>query len=219
MSFSKAELFSLALSACGSDFGVSDPEEQSREAALCRLWYPEVRDQLIAAAPWPSVRAYSRLALLTERDESALWTPSAPAPHMRFAYSIPADLLHPYYLSTYERFEYLGRRISTNAEQPILFYNRREDDLSKWDQGLKDAIIHALASRIARPLTGRNEIVGQNFELAQLRTQQAQVAAANSQDMQQEELPDWLQVRGSSISSPTKYFHPFTSLNIEGMAK
>lgn len=218
MSFSKAELFSLALSASGSDFGVSDPEEQSREAALCRLWFDQISDQIIAAAPWPSVRAYARLALIDERDTAALWQPGAPAPHWRFVYGTPSDLLHPYYLATFERFEYLSARISTNAEQPILYYNRREEDLAKWDQGLKEAVIHALASRIARPLTGSAEVVQEQFQLAQIRILDAQVAAANTQDMAHEDLPDWLQARGTSIRAPDKYFHPFQMINAEKVA-
>lgn len=218
MSFSKVELFNLALSACGADLGVSAPDEQSREADLCRLWYSTVLDMVISTAAWPSVRAYSRLALLTERDPDALWLPADPDPQWRYAYAVPSDLLHPYHLSTFERFEYSSARISANAEQPILYYNRRVDDPALWDQGLRDALIHMLAAKIARPLTGKSTIVQQNFELAQIAVQNAQGLAANSQEMPTESMPDWLQARGTTLLAPDKFIYPFQRLSVEKLA-
>lgn len=210
-------IYNLALSACGSSATVSSPTERSREAALCNQWYAVVRDNVLAAAPWPSVRKFARLARVAELGDGQ-WTGASPDPEFRFAYGVPADLLHPYHLQSFRPFTYglIGneRRISSNEEAPILYYNSRQEEPSGWEQGLALAVIYALAFHLARPLTGRNSTQEVNATLASNYVEAAATRAANQYEQQKDALPDWLQARGYAVSQTEKWFYPMQGLNL-----
>jgi hypothetical protein len=212
------ELYNLALSACGSVQSVSDPLERSREADLCRLWFPTARDSVLAAAPWPSVRKYARLALLVERDQSEPWLASDPDPEFRYSYAIPSDMIHPYHLQSFRRFTYglvgANRVISTDDPAPILFYNSRQEEVENWEPGLRFAAMYTLAFHIARPLTGRGGTQETNATLAQLYVDEAATRAANGQEDPKDVLPDWLQARGYADAAFERWFYPMQSLNL-----
>lgn len=216
MSTGLVNIFNLALSACGSQASVSDPDENSREAALCRLWYDQTRDTIMASAPWPSVRRYARLAQLREKGD--LWLAGDPSPQFRFSYAIPSDMLHPYRMESYQRFELSsvasGRIISSNEEQPILLYNIRVNDTALWESGLRTAIIYGLAVNLAIPLTGRSQRLQENFQIASQQIEDAQVNAANSSQIQEDHLPDWLQARGYAYGGVEKFVYPFQTFAV-----
>jgi hypothetical protein len=216
MSTGLVDVFNLALSACGSQASISDPDEQSREAALCRLWYPQTRDTIQAAAPWPSVRRHARLARLNEQGD--LWQSGDPTPEFRFSYAVPSDMLHPYRMASYERFDLgsvPGRRIiSSNEEQPILLYNRRTEDPALWESGLRTAMIYGLAVNLAIPLTGRSQRLMENFQMASEQIEAAQINAANSSQTQVEPLPDWLQARGFAFAGASRFVYPFMTFSV-----
>jgi hypothetical protein len=208
------DVFNRALSACGVELGITDPDENSREAALCRLWYPIVRDNVQSAARWPSLRRYARLALAKERDFDEDWVSSDPAPSFRYRYAAPADLLLPYHLSTYERFEYFSRLISTNEPEAILYYNAKVENPAQWETGLELAVIHTLATYLAIPLTGRSSRLEENAQLAFVRIEEAQTLAANAENDYAETLPDWIQARGYANPTIEKYFYPLRELKL-----
>lgn len=212
------EIFNLALNACGVELGVTSPDENSREAALCRLWYPRVRDNVIGSARWPSARRTARLALLIQRDPSVMWEPGDPEPDYRYAHAVPADLIRPYYLETYARFSYalLGeiRAIHSNTHAPLLHYNARVTDTSLWDQDLRLAVVHTLATYLAMPLTGNRERLNDNANLAFEFVEQAKTASANGEHEPEETLPEWLQVRGYGNPGAQRYFYPAETLAV-----
>jgi len=217
VSYSLVNVYNLALSACGADTSISSPTERSREADLCQTWYPFIRDLAASGAPWPSVRAYARLALLTERDRADPWLSSDPAPTWKYGYSKPENLLHPYHLATFDRFDFLQGQIMTDNKEPILHYNRREEDPSKWDHGYFTAVVHLLAARIARPLTGTARVVQENFEIAETQRMSVLSAFVNGVDTQVDALPDWLQARGTDIATPVKFIYPFQTFFLESV--
>lgn len=212
------DIYNRALSACGVESGISEPDENSREAATCRLWYPAVRDNVLSAAPWTSVRKFSRLALITERDMSLPWTTGNPNPRYRFAYAVPSDLLQPYHLETYSPFSFdiVGsvRAFSCDEPEPIMYYNSRVSDESLWESELSLAVVHTLATYLSIPLTGRAQRLQENAELAFRMVERAQTAAANASDEKEENLPDWFQVRGYGHSSVTRFYYPMQSLSV-----
>ena len=215
------EIFNLALSACGVEVGVTSPDENSREAAACRLWYPRVRDNVLASAPWPSVRKQARLALLRERGAGD-WTPLDPVPDYRFAYAVPSDLLRPYYLHCYGRFDFsyyqTARAIHTNTNSPILFYNALVQDTSLWQVDLRLAVIHTLATYLSIPLTGSAERIQQNANLAFEFVEAARAQSANEGHEPEEVMPEWLQVRGYGNPGASRYYYPAATLAV-GSAK
>lgn len=208
-----AALWNRALSAIGAEDSVSDPTENSREAATCRKWYPFVRDMIQGAAPWPSVTDYARLALVGTADDQ--WSSGDPTPGFIYRFAAPAGLLRPYYLNSFARFAYTRGHISCNEPAPILYYLRREEDLQMWDLDLEIAVTHMLAAYLAKPLAGKSQIMQEQFELAQFKVEEARAAAANVEMRAVEDLPDWLQVRGYGNSPVDKYFYPLGALNVE----
>ena len=144
---SLVDLYNRAISINGGAASISSPDENSREAALCRTWFTFIRDMVMGAAPWPSLKAYSRLARVGTRADSG-WEPGGPAPAFLYSYAEPAEMLRPLHMQSYNRFAWSGRLIHSSEETPILFYLRRESDLSLWDDDLLIAITYALAAQI-----------------------------------------------------------------------
>src|SRR5690606_2284091 len=215
---SEVEIFNEALSAIGVRSSISLPDEQSREAEVCRLWYPTVRRLVLRAAPWHSARTASRLGLLAERSDNAAWTPDDPEPGYRFAYGQPSDLLHPNWLTTYNRFVqalYKGsqKAIMTNEPDAILIYTKDLTNVSLWDAGLRMAVVQGLASYIAMQLTGKRERSRDAQAQANDIILRARAMDANSQEDQYESIPDWIVARGYSQYNPVpRYVFPYGPL-------
>lgn len=211
-------LYNLALDASGSRDRIAAPTETSRQAETCELWYPEVRDQVLAAAWWPCTRANTRLALIVERDADVAWTAVDPDPGFRFAYAAPSDMLIPRYLS--EMTQFVLSTSSTNAvvlatqtENAVLTYSKRQSNINTWEPQLKMAIIYGLAAHISIPLHGKNDRAALNEQRANNLILAARVAAANSGSEQYQSTPEWIAARGSSYDTPTTaYVFPYGSM-------
>lgn len=218
MSLTVTDIFNQALSSLGGN-GITSAEENSREAALCRLRYPHLRSQILSAAPWPSVRKYEYLALRAS-NTTGVYVTGGPAPGYTFAFSPPSDLLHPYHLHSYGRFEYslgpTGRQISCSEEAPLLFYNANITDPALWEFPLVNAVIHGLAAVLARPLTGRGQQVQESYQIAAEEIEGARARAANSQDEQDDTLPDWLVARRGAHVATSRYIYPFLTFGVPG---
>jgi len=209
------DIFNLALSACGSTSTVGSADERSREAQTCRLWFPVVRDNLQAVAPWPCVNASQRLARLA--TSSVPWQNGESEPGFQYSFSLPSNLLLPRFLNSYRPFT-LGfngseKIISTSEENPILQYNARNENIGTWDHPLIMATIYVLATHIARPITGRSTTVGENKQLADEIVSAMLTSVANAGDKQMEAIPSWISARGYSNPSSDYYIVPFQSIN------
>lgn len=88
-------IFNLACSAIGTRARIASPTENSREAEVCRDWYDLIRDRVLQMAPWPEATAWSRLALLQERDDTLDWASTDPDPGFRYMYALPSDYIYP----------------------------------------------------------------------------------------------------------------------------
>lgn len=214
------QLYNMALDAAGSNKAgsVTDPAETSLPARVCTRWFAPTRDQVLGAARWPSIRAFSRLALLVERDVDADWVATDPAPGWAFSYSAPSDMLRPWHLSDFSRF--IMSTTSTNAialntqtENAVLVYGKRQTDLNKWDPQLFMAMVYALASNICMPLNGKRDRAIDCKNEANIRISAARADAANAGESLYESVPDWIAARGSIYSSPsTKFFYPYAPM-------
>lgn len=209
-------VWNRALSAAGGRGLISSLTEPGREADLCRLWYPLVRDAVLKAASWPCASEYARLAMLAERA-NVEWDISQPPPTWRFAYAVPTDMLAPRHLMSYARFIQTlhggARAIATNDEDAILHYTKRQDDTSRWDVGVENAVIASLAAQLVLPLTGKmnraQELAGRANEIVLL----ARTEFANESDETYDALPSWLTVRGyESALNPVRFFWPLENL-------
>lgn len=207
-------IYNLALNQVGARDNVSITTEASREAEVCRLWYPVVRDQILRAAHWPSCRKLARLALLAEAADVP-WTELLPEPGYAYTYGQPADLLYPRYLTTYEPFivNNFGnsQAITCNTYQAILVYTFRQTNVALWEASLQSAIAFGLAAYICMPLTGKPARTRELLNQANSTAMQARVEAANEGGRMLDTLPDWIAQRGysnTSILSP-RFVYPY----------
>ena len=211
-------LWNLALSEVGSRALISAPDERGREADLCRLHYPHVRDVLLKGASWPCASAWQALAVLEERNFSAAWTVDDPAPGWRFTYAAPSDMLAPRYLASFGRFTAAAKAgqavIYCSEEDAILHYTAAVTDVSLFDHGLVNAIVAALAARLCRPITGKD---GRTADLRQAAVEAVLLARtefANESDEHVEALPSWLQARGLSMTpQSSRFYYPISDVN------
>jgi hypothetical protein len=213
-------LYNLALDSIGARNNISLPSEQSREAEVCNLWFPNVRDQVLASASWPEATKMERLALLSaqDADEDQTWAQGDPRPDLSNAYALPVDCLRPQYISGYGRFTLQsygvdGRALMTNGTSPILVYTFRQKNIAMWSAELQMAIMYALAANICTPLTGKTSRTKVLIEQANQHIIAARETAANMGDEGFESIPDWISARGYSGGvSQTRYLYPFGSL-------
>lgn len=214
----EVSIYNLALSSIGTRSSVALPTEKSREAEICRLWFGPVRDRVLRAAPWPSTRAWARLALLKERDYDDRWVADDPEPEFLYAYSPPSDMLAPRYLAGYQRFtlaSYPGNKLAimTNQHQALLCYTKKQPVIGLWDAGLQMAIVNALAAHIALPLHGKTARARNALEQANTLIMQAREEAANDDVDSTESIPPWIAARGyTGTLNETRYIYPNGSL-------
>jgi len=206
-------LYNLALSAIGTRARVAHPNETSREADICRLWYETVRDKILSAAPWGSCQASAALALKAQQDFADAWAAGDPEPPWIYQYTLPADHLYPRYLDSYETFR-LGDAagvpvLHTNAYAPVLTYTRKDVPASSWSADLWMAMIHGLAGFIAMPLHGKPSRAQSSLDLANRMILEARVQAGNENVTEFDSVPDWLLARGVTSSiTPSRYIYP-----------
>lgn len=93
--------------------------------------------------------------------------------------------------------------ILTNQENAICCYIRRVTDPNQWDSQFQQAMIAALASRLAIALTGSIQIANQQISLANSFIQAARATDGNEGLTVNDVTPDWLRVRG--IDYPYDY--------------
>lgn len=211
-------LYNLALDAIGARNKISLPTEQSREAEACNLWFPNIRDQVLASAAWPEATKMARLGLFSAQDDDGFWDPGEPRPDLLNAFSVPVDCLRPQYLSNYAKFAIQSygsenKALMTNESSPVLIYTFNQPLVQLWSQELQMAIMYGLAASICTPLTGKSSRTKILLDQANERIIAARESAANTNDERLESLPDWIAARGYiDTTTAQRFFYPFGSL-------
>lgn len=213
---SEVQVYNLSLNAVGERSNISAPTEQSRPAEVCRLWYSVVRDQILAAAPWPEATKIANLAVLAEADDETAWLETEPRTGYSYVYAMPSDALRPRYMSDFSKFlfaNYDGQRaLHSNTEDASLAYTSRLENVALWDAELQMAIVYGLAANICMPLSGKPSRAKALADRANELITTARVAAANANNEYYESVPDWIIARGFNATSSPRYFHPYGSL-------
>lgn len=215
----KITIWNLALSAIGSRALISSPVEKGREADLCRLYYPQLVDSLLKSASWPCANAWAKLAVVAERDLSVAWTPGPVAPGWRFAYAAPADMLAPRHLISFNRFAVGNYAEQTllymQEEQPVLYYTRRVEREETFDTALTSALISILASKLCRPISGKDGRTEKLKEEAVETVLLAKTEFANESEAFEETLPSWVQARGIVMQPRiSQYYYPSFDISV-----
>ena len=201
----KLDIWNKAVQACGSAGEISDDDEESRPAELCRQWYSEVVSVVQEAAWWPTSRKVTKLASRTDETIE----------EYQFSFRLPTDFFMARYLTSGMPF-HVDDRLLTNDGEPVLVYSFINEDPGKWPPAQTRATIFALASKLARPLTGHRELSATLEGQANYLLREAQASEANKQE-QTETVPDWIVARhGGSPSVRFSYpigdgFQSYTS--------
>jgi hypothetical protein len=210
-------LYNLALDTIGARCQINLPSEQSREAEACNRWFPNIRDQVLASAPWPEATKMERLALLATQDDD-IWLQGEPRPDMLNAWGYPTDCLRPQYLTDFNRFAVQSygaehKAIMTDVATPVLVYTFRQPLIQLWSSELQMAIMYGLAASICTSLTGKTSRAKLLMQQANDQIIAARESAANTNNERLDALPDWIAARGYNDSTPrNRYFYPFGSL-------
>lgn len=210
-------LYNLALDTIGARNKISLPTEASREAEACNLWFPNIRDQILASAPWPEATKMDRLAELSVQTGDT-WLQGEPRADLLYAYSLPSDMLRPQYLTNFSKFSLQSygtesRALMTNQPSPLLVYTFRQTNVHLWGPELQMAIMYGLAAAICTSLTGKTSRTKLLIEQANNIIISARESAANTSDERLDSLPDWISARGFTDGSiQSRYFYPFGAL-------
>jgi hypothetical protein len=210
----KTAIFNMALSVAGSRSLVQSWEEDSREAELARVWYDQVRKQILAAGNWSGAKRTARLALVAEFPTDGEWVTGSPEPGWQYSYALPSDFIRPRYLSDYGRFSLAMRTneqrvLMTNGASPLLVYTADLDNPETWEEYLSMAIIHGLGAYLANGLSGKSSKVQFAEAKANQMVLESRVISANEDYRPVEVLPDWIAARGYGNESAGRYIYPW----------
>lgn len=217
-------LFNQALTAIGHAGNVTDPNADSKQTAVLKLWYPVARRAVLSSFHWASVRRAKRLAIAKSRDLSLDWADTDPLPGYRYAYALPANCLRPQFLGDYSRFALssLGgeKVLNTNCSRAILYYTEDIDAPSQWEADLYQAIVYALAASINMAHNGKAQLTQKLEQQVHQLTTFAKVADANEDDEYFEAVPGmWA---GTGYQAPpaatrSQFIYPTTTFNVSGL--
>ena len=165
---SQIAIWNLALGRLGDGAAVGAPDERSRQAELCRQFYPLARRSVLEMRDWNFNTRVAALAPVAAPPEAAEW---------RAAYAVPANALRvfrvgePYSLTGSADakgadFEVItaadgARIILTDWPEAACKFTVDVVDEARWSPLFTDAMTWYLASTLAGPLllgeTGRNQ--------------------------------------------------------------
>jgi hypothetical protein len=150
MATSPTDIANLALSEIGSRLIASLETENSEEARVCRLHYPQCRDALLRQHQWSFATARADLSKLD----------AAPLSDWDSAWQLPADCLRNIRISSgspttsSREFAVEGRSILTRGMDAVsLVYVTNAAAVPDWDSLFVEAMSYLLASKIAGPIT------------------------------------------------------------------
>lgn len=155
------DICNMALSDIGHDRHITSFEtagDRSKEAQRCALAWPRARRDVASCFAW---------SFLTV-DMPAVELPAAQAaqlliPGHNHAYAAPADAMRIVALVSSDgtKVAYVMRGGIIHAQDPAtrILYTVDSEQPDDWPQPFVDAVVAAVAARIARPLTGDEKVI------------------------------------------------------------
>jgi hypothetical protein len=208
----QTDLFNLAAMHLGQKKVAPGLTQRNRYFEQFELVEPFVRKQVLRAAHWPSARKVQRLALYRTRAGQT-WADTDPAPGFEKDYQLPADCLHPRWLSDGRVFR-LGvngeqKTLATASADPILEYTFDQTNYSLWDNDLFVAISFALAAYAAYAVTGRANLTQKTEMQANEQITSARNLAANVDVQPMGAVASWHAARGyAEAPQSARYVFP-----------
>lgn len=181
MAISDIQICNQALGHVGSKAFIEDLTEESTEAAVFKLHFDTVRDQLLERHPWDFAE---RTAVLAEIEVER--------PNWAHVFALPADCVKALFLGARNQppamrpsFRVLSdgtvsRVLCTNESSATLTYTARVKTPSAYDALFVEAFAWALAEKLAMPLTGKTDIAEYSRKMAALKLAEASAGSSNT---------------------------------------
>ena len=206
------EICNLAMSFLGDAASIAsvNPPESATQSRMCASYYPIARSAMLEMFDWSFAQKRAFLPRLSDEKGSG-W---------QGVYQLPADSLRVIRVRPYgtehpilrdgrlypfpdsdlpdERFDVMGRKLYTNAENPIAFYITSEVNEGLFSPTFVTAFAYYLASEIAgaRIKGKEGQALAQNLQKQfVLALSIAKSRDANQQSKRVSFIPKWLAVR------------------------
>lgn len=197
MAIDTITISNLALSHIGTRSDIESLDEASQEAAYCKLWIDVARKECLEAINWPFGKSRQVLALHSDAPVTGLWA---------FRYQFPSTCLKFREIQnlwpTSDAIPYAielapsgTKSILTNYEQAVGVFTVDVQDYSLFPTAFAVAFSRLLASYVAFPLTGKQQVAKDMYAAY---VQMLRWAAAEALN---EEIPipprdaDWIRAR------------------------
>ena len=171
----RIEIINIALARLGES-PIQSLDEGTVAANMARLLYPQARQDALREFSWAF--AVKHTTLTRYKD--------APADYS-YAYALPLDCLRVVRILSDEAFTVRGSMLCTNAPSVTLEYICDVDDETRFDSSFVKALSFKLASDLAIPVKGSNELMA-NY--ANAFTDYIRTAATVSAGEKRNDLPD-----------------------------
>jgi hypothetical protein len=219
MSTAIVDICNQALAHIGIDDSITDLEERSKAARLCRTFFNQTRDAVLRDCPWG----------FAVRTVQAALAAGDPPPGWAFQYQYPTDCLqvlamippggdrnaslytrlyvdgvYPDFTNIYQtptlrvawetRYSPGGRVIVCDVDEAWIRYTIRVTDPNAWDSLFIEAMSYAIAGKLAMPMAAQQTLAaGVSTSYAQTI---AKAKAANLNEQGREQHPDSVSITG-----------------------
>jgi hypothetical protein len=153
MPYNDLDLCNQALSNVGVSRSISNINENSKEAAMCRLWLPTIKEQALAEFPWPFADTYATLGQVAV----------APNTDWGYSYRYPNDSVRlqrlvsggrttqgaPYKVGS----DASGLLIYCDQSPAVILYTKRITDPGFYPVDFGQAVAWLLGYNIASPIS------------------------------------------------------------------
>jgi hypothetical protein len=224
------DIANLALNEIASSNLIDSLTEQSSTAATVRAWYEPLRKALLRAAPWGCARTQRMLTQVGDSSAGTSpypWSYKFAYPsdcvHLRYLLpTVPAGPVGPQvdvgapppqwqspsranrFLTHVEPGVGAGvynKYIISNLPNAIAVFNLDVNNPDIWDPLFQLAMVAALASKLAMPVTGDTAIRDRMIQTAQNAINEARAASANEAIQTSDHIPDWIAGRNGYPSN------------------
>lgn len=184
----------MALSNIGKKT-IADINEASTEARTCKLHFPLTRDTLLQCYPWEFAKTVSTLAAVANAREER-WA---------YAYARPAGCLKPIRIVPEVDIPEDADQIPYEASEGLIYcseaaarleFIQKFDDPARFPPMFCEALIWALAAKIAIPLTADQAIRKDAYQIAAQTLGAAQMADANENHSTYDHQSAFIRARG-----------------------
>lgn len=222
---SSVDLCNRALDSITAE-NIGSLSQNTKPAILCNRWYDPLRRALLRAAPWGFAERQTTLTLLGDVTDGGNIQPWVfkylyPAQCLKLRYLLPTPIIQtgvvdpiplsdswgqpfgsyrgsPFKIANELNGSAARRVVCTNLIDAVGVYVVDEETVDIFDQTFVEALVAALASKLAMPMASDKGLEQQKLAIANDVIMQARAQSANESMPTTDHTPDWILARGYS---------------------